>query len=450
MRLIPAPLDLSAEDLAKLQALYSRSADSVADHLAAVAVEGSAAFMEKYYLNYGHQSIGDCASDTVFIEGVSFLAAKAIQDSALYNGQESSTRYINFQGQGFTDPLGTPESKAILEGWRDLYLQVYHAVTEQLSEETAIAGSVQQRLNAIHARACDIARGYLPLGAQTQLSWTTPLRQFGDRLNLLDHHPLAEVREIATGLRQLLRLQHPHSFKDADYPERAAYLASFGLDLHYATEELEHWHYDRDGDYFEHTAPEGWALDHFPSSQYRLRPAKTELPALFKSLGHFTFDFFLDYGSFRDLQRHRGALIRQPLVTGPLSMHLFYTESLPDALHGSQTFQGAIEAQADRFERFIEREGCRTDTDGPHLAELQNYYPLAQLIPLSWDMDVPQAVYVAELRSTRHVHPTARAIALKMGSAIRAEYPDLALHLDTEALDSFNLARGLQTFVKDL
>ena len=69
------------------------------DDLKILEEKGADDFMSKFYVGYGHKSIGDCGSCTIFIEGVSMLAAKAIQDSKLYNGQEASTRYIDFSNQ---------------------------------------------------------------------------------------------------------------------------------------------------------------------------------------------------------------------------------------------------------------------------------------------------------------------------------------------------------------
>ena len=42
------------------------------------------------------------------------LVAKAIQDWPLYSGQESSTRYIDFQVQPFKNIIGTKEGEEII------------------------------------------------------------------------------------------------------------------------------------------------------------------------------------------------------------------------------------------------------------------------------------------------------------------------------------------------
>src|SRR3989344_7124856 len=96
---------IGPESSAMLQALHSRSTGGLESHLKILAEKGPENFMKNFYVGYGHKSIGDCGSITLFIEGISMLAAKAIQDWPLYSGQESSTRYIDFQIQPFKNPI---------------------------------------------------------------------------------------------------------------------------------------------------------------------------------------------------------------------------------------------------------------------------------------------------------------------------------------------------------
>src|SRR5680860_519895 len=87
--------EFNPQDTAMMQALYSRSGESVEEHVKKVKESGSGKFMEKFYVGYGHASIADCGSTTIFLEGVSMLAAKAVEDWPLFSGQETSSRYIN-------------------------------------------------------------------------------------------------------------------------------------------------------------------------------------------------------------------------------------------------------------------------------------------------------------------------------------------------------------------
>jgi thymidylate synthase ThyX len=125
---------IGPESGAMLQALHSRSTGGLESHLKILSEKGSDNFMKNFYVGYGHKSIGDCGSTSIFIEGVSMLVAKAIQDSPLYSGQESSTRYIDFQIQPFKNPSGTKEGETVLENWRTFYSKSMNITKEYLKK----------------------------------------------------------------------------------------------------------------------------------------------------------------------------------------------------------------------------------------------------------------------------------------------------------------------------
>ena len=112
--LLDTGAQINAEAQAMLQALYSRDPASVYAHLKTIAEKGPEKFMASFYVGYGHKSIGDCGTVTLFIEGISMLTAKAIQDWMLYAGQEVSTRYVDYSSQRFEDPMERVGTKKIL------------------------------------------------------------------------------------------------------------------------------------------------------------------------------------------------------------------------------------------------------------------------------------------------------------------------------------------------
>ena len=81
--------------LAMAQALNSRTTAPIADRLAGDPDKLREA-MAKWYVGYGHESIGQCGYFTIFFEGVSMLAAKFIEEHGQFNGQETSSRYVGF------------------------------------------------------------------------------------------------------------------------------------------------------------------------------------------------------------------------------------------------------------------------------------------------------------------------------------------------------------------
>jgi len=108
---------IDAEAEAMLQALHSRSLGGLLEHLVTLMKKGAKGFIKIFYVGYGHKSIGDCGSLTVFIENVSMLVTKAVQDFMLYSGQEGSSRFIDFAKQPFINSFGLQSH--VLERYRE-------------------------------------------------------------------------------------------------------------------------------------------------------------------------------------------------------------------------------------------------------------------------------------------------------------------------------------------
>lgn len=416
--------DLPPESEAMLQALYSRSPDSVETHLKKVTADKAGSFMDRYYVGYGHASIGDCGTTTIFIEGVSILAAKAIQDWPLYSGQEASTRYMDFSKVNIMDPVGSLESLAIQKAWMDFY----HSATEPLLSHLRATYPIKEDESAavyeraIKARAFDVLRGFLPAGATTNLSWHTNLRQAGDHLTWLVEHPLEEVRKLAYDIAAALGARYPNSFRAPD-----------SLVLAYVRSTYEnYWHID-------HYASAGVCMstDISPSalslyaSCFQERPSRAPLPHFLSQLGMVHSTFYLDFGSFRDLQRHRNGVVRMPLVTMDRGLHPWYLDQLPASLR--ERAIELISVQRGRLEEY----------DGDSWAE-QYYCPLGAIVPCAVAQPLPAFVYRLELRSSQSVHPTLRNVVLEEIKEFRHRFPTVPLHVD-ESPDTWSIRRGKQT-----
>jgi len=419
--------EFSPEDTAMMQALYSRSPKSVVEHVEKVKTSGSGKFMETFYVGYGHASIADCGSTTIFIEDISILADKAVQDWQLYSGQETSTRYIDMGSRQIIDPLNTPESQAIINKWMAFYNGNQEAVQNHLSakyprkpEEDEIAYQ-----KAIKARTFDILRGFLPAGITTQLSWHTNLRQAYDKICWLRHNPLPEVKEIANTILSKLKEKYAHSFSQTDYPEQEAYRAETMAEHNYLKPQNIAFNLKT-------------AIKNEDLAPYKkviaTRPIKTGLPGLMGELGAVTFEFIMDFGSFRDVQRHRNGVCRMPLLTTELGFHSWYLEQLPEDLRPE-----AEKLIAAQIEAIAKLEAT---------PEIKQYYTaLGFNVFCRVTYGLPAAVYVIELRSGKPVHPTLRQVAHRMQKELNAVLPDLILHCDLEP-DDWDYRRGLQDIIK--
>jgi len=420
--------EFSPEDNAMLQALYSRSPKSVEEHVEKVRASSSGKFMSTFYVGYGHSSIADCGSTTLFIEGLSILADKAIQDWPLYSGQETSTRYVNMAEQPVIDPLKTEASKNIIDNWMDFYIKASHPLVLYLKELYPIQKDQKENIyeKAIKARSFDILRAFLPSGITTQLSWHTNLRQAADKLLLLKHWPLPEVQEIAEAILNQLKNRYEHSFSHVPTIEQEDYRREF----------MEQYTYFNPEETPEFECQFNLNKKEFEKYKEIIakRPLKTSLPRFLGELGNVCFDFHLDYGSFRDIQRHRNGQCRMPLLTTKLGFHQWYLDQLPEELKKQAV--SLIEQQTEKINDL--------DTD---LAIKQYYTALGYKVPCRVAYGLPALVYVIELRSGKPVHPTLRTIAHKMHEAVVKEFPFLKLYTDLEPSE-WDIKRGTQDIVE--
>lgn len=422
---------IPAESEAMLQALHSRSVGGIKEHLKVLEKNGPEKFISTFYVGYGHKSIGDCGTGTIFIEGVSMLVAKAIQDWQLYSGQEASTRYIDFSSQAFIDPIGSPETQKMLEKWRTFYLKGVALLPFVLMKRFPIQDGENEKTykKAINARVFDIMRSFLPAGASTNLSWHSNLRQMADKLILLRNHPLEEVREVAFAMEDALMEVYPSSFSKKRYEDTEKYVGIWMQQENYFHEiTCQDFELVRNGIDCRQLRDSEAIL--------RSRPSKTELPKFIAECGTLQFSFLLDFGSFRDIQRHRSVIQRMPLVTNRHGFGEWYLSELPQEL--------CKEAKS------LLREQKTALFNLSTTKEIGQYFiAMGYNLPNRLTGSLPALVYLVELRATRFVHPTLRKRAQQIAKVIEKKFGEygLVLHLDNEP-DRFDIKRGEQDIIQ--
>lgn len=435
--------DMHPEATAMAQALYSRSPQSVVNHLKKIKEVGYEKFMDTFYVGYGHKSIGDCGSTTLFAENISILGAKAIQDWPLYKGQEASTRYLDMSKQKVLNPVedtSLPTYKEsdvelgqkIQQKWMDLYNLALEELIPFLRNKYPIKEGEKDTIyeKAIKVKAFDVARGFLPAGVTTYASWHTDFRQAHDHLKYLEHSPLPEIRDIGASIREALKSNYPSSFSHKSYPEQEEYY-DLGSTLDF---------YDRK----ENALQAGFSYTSTVDVQgigkhkdlLEKRPQKTELPIKLAKYGAITFQFPLDFGSFRDIQRHRNGVCEMPLLVTHHGFLPWYLEQLPEALR-AKAEQIISEQIAD-----IEKLSC-------DVYMKQYYTALGFTVACEVTYSVPQTIYVSELRSNQTVHATLRVVAQQMAKTLKELIPNIASHADMEA-DEWDTKRGTQDIVKKI
>lgn len=416
--------EFNPQDTAMMQALYSRSADSVEKHVEKVKVSGSGKFMEQFYVGYGHASIADCGSTTIFIEGVSMFVTKAFQNWPLYSGQETSSRYIDMSKQAIIDPVGNKDSKNILDRWMRFYTENNEEVQNYIKQKYPKKPEEDEKIyeKAVKARAFDTLRGFLPAGVTTQFSWHTNLRQAHDNLALLKYHPLAEVREVAETVEKELKAKYQQSFCHVETSEQKKYREFLMTKYNY---------------YFNKTTKPYSFKTNINKKEvssykdiFKNRTSRTNLPNFLAELGNLTFEFLLDFGSFRDIQRHRNGVCRMPLLTTKFGFNEWYLNELPESV--KKVAIKLIKEQTAAINKL------------KTTPEIKQYYcAMGFDVSCKVTYGLPASVYVAELRSGRLVHPTLRKVAHKMSQSIMKSFPEIKLQSDF-SLDDWNIRRGMQ------
>lgn len=465
--------ELNAEDNAMLQALYSRSADSVTDHLKRLQEVGSSKFMSQYYLGYGHASIGDCGTETIYFEGISMLAAKAIEDNPLFVGQECSSRYIDFSEQLFLNPQEFKDNDEAIQRlyweYRSFYINSLEPLKADLRLRFPIGENDKPTVyeKAIAARAFDILRGFLPAGATTNVAWTARLSNAGEHLIWMMHHPLDEVRQLGLQAYKQMQKKYPNSFHvsyaamDPEYIEAelcsieddAVYDFNSDLSNFYARfndEALESTLVAKKEDIVTHIDLEFNSkemMDNF--SGFKARPKKTKLHKHSLS-SHLSVNIAatMDFGSFRDIQRHRNGYCSMPLLTAEYGVHPWYYDNLTNELRteAAKLLQSVRSVYDPMINPAPSEEGRFTENKSQNvlMAEAQYILPMGNVVEVVLKYSVQQAVYVSELRSGKTVHATVRPFAQAL--ARKLEKFGIPVYNDKEASD-WTVRRGEQDIV---
>ncbi|MEW5701469.1 MAG: FAD-dependent thymidylate synthase [Candidatus Zixiibacteriota bacterium] len=217
--------DLPPEVVAVAFAKTSRSPEPF-DQIAAELTEaGSARFHEKWVVGYGHASVAEHAVLSLAIENVSILAAKAIEDNRLASYTEKSTRYQVYEPERVYRPeclLHHPdlarEYEALIRELLTTYIDWSRQALEWFRRENPRPADKSEAFweSRLRAQACDAIRYLLPTATLTNLGWTVNARELAHAIRKLTGSELAELRMIGEEIKTVATGQVPTLLKYAD------------------------------------------------------------------------------------------------------------------------------------------------------------------------------------------------------------------------------------------
>jgi thymidylate synthase ThyX len=202
---------LKSGELADTSAEPEAASDTNLNHQEdyAAAAEKARKFHEKWVVGYGHASVAEHAHIKYAIDDISIHAAKFLENNRLGSYTEKSSRYQVFAPNSFIIPpelLDTEGEKAALRdeyvetcrGLFELYAELIEPLEKYMMEKFPLGEGKRERAwkASIKAKVCDVARYLLPASTLTSLGVSWNARSTEHAINKLLSSPCSEFQEI--------------------------------------------------------------------------------------------------------------------------------------------------------------------------------------------------------------------------------------------------------------
>jgi len=466
VRLLPPEIRGEPEAQAMLGAFWSRSQMPIEERLKTFDdISDLKNKLQHIVVGYGHSSLLDMANVAIFIERIPILAAVAIENHAMFAGQETSTRYVDWGTEEFINPFaevgtdwladegGVARTLHVLHKYlRETYVAVAEGMFKRLwnssggliaADETDGGIDPAAAKRAMKARAFDVARGFLPAAAVTNVCWSGRLSSILAHLSVLLIHPDHTIVDIARKIHTVLHDAFPKVVPVDMRSEDAKYAEAYWFGPMSTMGALEPALLTMTGD----------DLNRYGTTYKRQR--KERVPPSIGARVDVMIQSWIDYGSFRDLNRHRVGYkdVYPPDLVADI--HPWYIEMAGDSLPAD--FTNTLKHLQNRFSDAYFEASRDIDKYYPDYVRYENMLaygaPLGVLVPVNYKMDLAQYIYLVELRSGIDVHPTLR----KMIHEAHADFKNfhskginIQIHADERPDPGFNgfmLSRGGQTIL---
>ncbi|MBI3909780.1 MAG: FAD-dependent thymidylate synthase [Armatimonadetes bacterium] len=446
----------------------------------AQAKEKARQFHEKWVVGYGHASVAEHAVAHVAVEDVSILVSKAIEDHRLASYTEKSTRFVVFERGRCYRPAEEELSPALREEYdaavdrlfatyEDTYEKLMPQVVARLEAEAdpSMFQSETGFRAACRAQACDLLRYLLPAATRTNVGLTANARALEHMVTKLLSHPLAEARAVGAAIQREAQQVIPTLIKYAarnDYREQtpqaiaglarkllpqAPSLTARGQEfrsqctsggpvrlVEYPADAEERLAaailYEQSALPWERVREWVAALPQGERErvidEYLKRRGKWDAPL--RCLEHlsYTYEILVDFGAYRDIQRHRMCTqTDQPLTVA----HGFEMPTRLAEYGFAAPFETAMERAAAAYRKLAEQD--------PHVA--QYVVPLAfrKRLLITWNLR--EIHHFVTLRSQRQGHFSYRRIAHEVWHELGRVHPFLARFIEPDTKD-YELARS--------
>ena len=461
----------AAAAMARLSRRGSDLREIFLDEFAAAGEDGAEGLIDRVVTGYGDDSVQQLITVAAVVEGASNLLTKKIERSRLASYLEQSTRYIYYDRKGAdgsynyfipTDLPGTIAAtyRSSLDRIFDLYSEIVRGTTEYVQKknpapEVKDDGADADRLELIawrgatRAQACDAARPVLPVATKSTVGIVASSQAMEAMIRRLLAEPLGEANNTGRMLLKESRKVIGAFLKRADLPDRGLAWVLYLREMKEKLKALAKQYLPTESaDFAEPVRLVGSSvkdeMDLVPDmlfevselSERELRTAVASWPDERKKevfnayMGarmnrrhkpgraleklHYEWEVTADYGTFRDLQRHRivDAWEWQDLTVK-------YGYDVPDLIK-----EAGFETQF--RECFAESEKLwKAMTDAGLAEEAQYATLLGHKLRYRFMMNAREAFHLLELRTSPQGHPGYRKICQEMHRQLSEMHPRL-------------------------
>ena len=414
-------------------------------------------FHERWVLGYGHSSIAEHSVAHIAVEKVSILLTKILEDTRLASYTEKSTRYVVFDVDGFYRPKEIMESgygseyEDLMRALMGFYLSSFDPIMEMLKGRVEREEGISEMAydSTLRAKACDILRYLLPASTLTNVGITINARSLEHMVRKLLSYPLSEAREIGGSIKRealkviptLIRYadENPYMVETEDAMMRLSGELGFSqpptsrsssnsVRLLLWPEDAEerlvasilyqysHLPFDVLLKKATELGPEGRekVLD-----EYLKRRGPYDRPLRALEHIYYTFEILVDFGAYRDIQRHRMATQTRQLLT-PYHGYEIPEEIEEIGLRGK--YEELMERAASLFERIRPL--------SPYAA--QYVLPLCFRVRELVTWNLREIHHFVSLRSRKEGHRSYRRIAQEVYRELERVHPLLARYITVD------------------
>lgn len=461
----PVELKPTPEQLAVAFAKCSRSSTPFDQNVDDVSLESAAAFHEKWVVGYGHGSVAEHAVAAVGIENIPQVIVKILEDSRLASFTEKSSRYQVFTRDRVSVPQ-TLEHSIYMSEVNNLFDRLYglydecYALLEPLMIERTPQGKLSEgAYNAvIRALVCDRVRYLLPSASLTMVGMTANARVWAFAITKLLSTNDSIAQDVGRQIRESLRGKEdedadkalskyplPTLLKYADPNDYQIKLPATMSKL--AQEILKEKSTEAkpdkrvvctfDDDMAEKRMAASLLARHGKISQAQALEVLSNKPELVEEIiqtalkdrgphdppprefehAFFQHQIVMDYGGWRDIQRHRMCTQSNQ----QLGTDLGYEVPVEiEEIGKAKDFADVME---------LARQVNHKLLDAGLVNEAEYVVPMAYRRRLTIMWNVRELFHFIELRSGKKGHPSYRKVAQDLWTSLNEAHPLIAKHI---------------------